>query len=498
MGEKVVEEFSGLVTDRILPIEMISKIVILAEGALWKHRMIRRPSNTEKREKWSSRLAVTESNIVTHLIATHRVLLGNGIVELAEAPPDDAAEGDLAQRITATFRRTLPALRMAGKWLRSNTRYLSQGLKPSVNGDEDAGVTKDAKGRGKRNSNPTITIDGIDEFWHNYARFSTSLINSFPVEKLPELRTQLEEDIDMAGFLPLRKYMTGSDGKPLGTSRRNTADGAQVTVITQEPREQSPLRDQVHPNEEQLMRIADILTDAKAIAADAVSRLSYLRCPDVNKSVQFTPVSLDECQFTLGPSSSTFAANAVETRVVETRPERLSSTDLMERHLPTAKSDEEEDAASVTTRTDDDPVHLAFEIGLGPADTDTEDDDRVVWRPGYVLLLLELLSQPLIELAQRTAITSRGPDCYYATYNPSTSASRPDWYTLNWPYPTTTRAYISSFRPGRHSKISRCGQCSAHDRTRPASERFGCASVSSTGAPSTYAFKFRCESYTRQ
>lgn len=41
---------------------------------------------------------------------------------------------------------------------------------------------------------------------------------------------------------------------------------------------------------------------------------------------------------------------------------------------PFREPDEEEDAVSVTTRTEDDPVHLAFEIGLGGSDDD-------VWPP---------------------------------------------------------------------------------------------------------------------
>lgn len=271
MGERVVEEFAALVTDRILPIEMISKIIILVQGALWKHRMVRRPSNAEKR---SSRLAVTESHIVTHLIAAHRVLLENGIVELAEAPPEDAAEGDLAQRITATFRRTLPALRMAGKWLRSNTRYLSQSLKPPANGGEEVVVAKDSKGRDRRGGNSVITVDGICDFWREYARFSTSLINAFPVESLPKLMTQLEEDVDMAGFLPLRKYMVGNDGQLLGSSRHIIVDSVQPAANVTDL--QDPCA--VHPNEEQLMRIADILVDAKAVAEDEVGRSAQYAC----------------------------------------------------------------------------------------------------------------------------------------------------------------------------------------------------------------------------
>ena len=50
-----------------------------------------------------------------------------GEKELAEKPEDsiqDNLSRDLAQRITAIFRRTLPALRIASKWLRSNISYI--------------------------------------------------------------------------------------------------------------------------------------------------------------------------------------------------------------------------------------------------------------------------------------------------------------------------------------------------------------------------------------
>jgi hypothetical protein len=269
LGEGVVADFSGLVADRILPIDMISKVVILLQGALWKHRMLRRPAGGERR---STRPSTTESQIVTHLIATHRVLLHNGSVELTDSPPEDAAEHDLAQRITATFRRTLPALRMAGKWLRSNTRYISQGRKVIASNEDEASALKDTtKGKDKRNGNSSpIVIGGIQEFWVEYVRFCATLIHAFPVEQLPELRTQLEEDIELGGFLPLRKYMYGIDGKPPGSRRASTdrRDEGKVEPRTSQDRPTS--RAQVHPNEEQLMRIADILLDAKAVANDEV------------------------------------------------------------------------------------------------------------------------------------------------------------------------------------------------------------------------------------
>lgn len=294
MGENVVKDFADLVADRILPIDMISKVVVLAQGALWKHRMVRRPGHGDRRH---NKLHATESDIVTHLIATHRVLLTNGSVELSESPPEDAAETDLAQRITATFRRTLPALRMAGKWLRANTRYISQSRRqaPMDDGSTPTTPSRNAwRGRDKKHTAPPVVVNGLDAFWREYARFCSTLLRAFPLEALPKLRTQLEEDIEMAGFLPLRKFMMGPDGRATGTGggaspKDDTSDAGKTNgdangIVNgnevppsengSEQRSQSVrsvTRDQVHPNEEQLMRIADIIADAQAISEDEVA-----------------------------------------------------------------------------------------------------------------------------------------------------------------------------------------------------------------------------------
>ncbi|EKM56730.1 uncharacterized protein PHACADRAFT_254023 [Phanerochaete carnosa HHB-10118-sp] len=389
MGEKGIEDFASLVADRILPIEMISKIIVLAEGALWKHRMVRRPSNAERRP---SSLAVTESNIVTHLLATHRVLLENGSVELAEAPPEDAEEGDLAQRITATFRRTLPALRMAGKWLRSNTRYLSQGLKNTANGDEQPFGTKDTpRGRDKRNGGSAIVIGGIYDFWREYLRFCEALVNAFPAEKLPELRTQLEEDVDMAGFLPLRKYMAGPDGKPLGTAKHATSENGKANgelPASQDSTVQPS--DQVHPNEEQLMRIADILTDAKAVAEDEYTPIAFLEGHfSLNASISAAIVKASESEVSGEKKAAVGATDRPKSVLTDEPPARVDHFSAPQsRAMRDPEVDEEaaDDAQSVTTRTDDDPVRDAFAIALRASDEDDDDDeDVVVWQPNSPL-----------------------------------------------------------------------------------------------------------------
>jgi hypothetical protein len=248
-AEGVLKDFSSLVSDRILPIDTISKIIVLAQGALWKHRTIRDSTSPTT----ISSPAAIESHIATHVLGLHRVLLEIGIVQLAESPPQDASENDLAQRITATFRRMLPALRIAGKWLRANFKYVQQGQQVSATKT----MEEMASHKEKRKSGGSLSIAGLPSFWESYAQFTSALYRSFPEGKLPTLTSPLEEDVDMRGFLPLKKLMVGeerADGESKGDGNKAAA--------------------QVHPNEEQLMRIADLLNDAKMLIEFEVSERS--------------------------------------------------------------------------------------------------------------------------------------------------------------------------------------------------------------------------------
>ena len=224
-------------------------------------------TNGHKKGQSVASSAAVESTIASHLLAMHRMLLEVGIVQIAEAPPEDAGEHDLAQHITAAFRRTLPALRMASKWIRANLRYITQ------SGQQDGNAIK-AKGRDRRrggerrsSSMSLMTpIPGLAEFWYTYAQFSTALLRAFPPEKLPALATTLEEDVEMAGFLPLKKFVPIEvvGVAPVKEGTKNARSGHAIVMQTLLPPEQ------VHPNEEQLMRIADLLADAQALANDEV------------------------------------------------------------------------------------------------------------------------------------------------------------------------------------------------------------------------------------
>jgi len=259
-SEKVANEFYALVSERHLLIDLISSVVVLSQGALWKHRMIRDPPSTNHRRSESTVVppgtsTIIEWGLLDHLLDLHLALLEVGKDELKDPPPMDGAD-DLAQRISATFRRTLPALRTASKWLRANMKYIVQDQEFTA-----YQVSEKAKGVDVAKKS-TQKISGYSkktlQFWKTYAQFMLALSQAFPTSKLPTFNAPLEEDIEMRGFLPLRKLM-GEVKK----SENISADGIHA-------------REEVHPNVEQLMRISDLLDDGKALAKMEVCFKYYL------------------------------------------------------------------------------------------------------------------------------------------------------------------------------------------------------------------------------
>jgi hypothetical protein len=94
-------------------------------------------------------------------------------------------------------------------------------------------------------------------FWNAYADFGNSIKWAFPLEELPSAReggVWFEEDVDLLGFAPLRRGMKEGVG---------AADGM--------PMEIARVGRDVHPNEEQLMRIAELQADALLVADSEVS-----------------------------------------------------------------------------------------------------------------------------------------------------------------------------------------------------------------------------------
>ncbi|OBZ66360.1 hypothetical protein A0H81_13586 [Grifola frondosa] len=389
LSQKVVDDFRSLVSERILPIDTISKVIVLVQGALYKHRVYR-----HSRGASLVPAAAMESHIVTHLLALHRALLEVGIAQLAEAPPEDAGEHDLAQRITATFRRTLPALRLASKWLRANLRYFSQsphGLPEAVELPEANDVLKHGKGNSRRRDRerrprtPPLSIMGVADFWRAYAQFSTALMHAFPIEILPKLSEPLEEDIDMVGFLPLEKFVSG-DAAGTSSGRESFKE---VSTGPVKAGQYTQAEEQVHPNETQLMRIADLLADAQALAKDEASPLKRADNDFLLEGVSFETVQVvEQVDRTMsnGRTHKTQIEEAPQQEVAVDASKSASLTSsavVQQREAPDQHvADIEDDNMTEATRTDDDPVGDAFREALNASDgDDDEQEDEIVWDP---------------------------------------------------------------------------------------------------------------------
>ncbi|BEJ12115.1 hypothetical protein CspHIS471_0205750 [Cutaneotrichosporon sp. HIS471] len=238
MRDALCEQFARSLRARKLPSETIVKTTAMAIGSHWYCRLdasrggsgIGDPAEAAKAER---RRAVEDLSL-SFLFAVYTALVNVTTAEVEEAlasrvGEDESAVADddddddidtvlaLAVRITAVVRRILPSLRIMSRWLKTHLDYVS---------------------RAAHGSNPELRA-GIDTFWTAYKRLMLALARLFPLIQLPSLDGPLEEDVDMRGFLPLRVGNAEESFEP------QCAD--------------------VHPNEEQLMRIADLLVDVKLL-----------------------------------------------------------------------------------------------------------------------------------------------------------------------------------------------------------------------------------------
>ncbi|KAF9453313.1 hypothetical protein P691DRAFT_60717 [Macrolepiota fuliginosa MF-IS2] len=337
----VHHDFGLLVSERQLLSETISQIIVLSEGVFCKHRMIRPkterqlPANTPILLDW---------RIIRHILDLHSTLLNVGKAELAVPPPSDVAVGEnsLALKITATFRRTLPGLRIASKWLRANFRTLLQDPEfialqeqKKSNGIE---VSKDVPH--KISGCSAITI----EFWKGYTEFVRALAEAFPKTNLPALTSPLDEDVDMRGFLPLKKLM-GENDEGVGQGSTQT-------------------RERPHPNAEQLMRIYDLLEDAKLLAELPSSPIKL----EGNRIV-FNQDMIEQTQTNTYPEISREPSHEAQ----------LSPQ--LESRLPSER-EPDGDALGGALLPDDDVVDEAFRArdnGLLDREFDDDDEEQIVY-----------------------------------------------------------------------------------------------------------------------
>lgn len=228
---EVIGNFGKLIHARQLPSEVIVKTTAMVISEHWCARLGKAEKGEDeekaRRRRHVEELALkfilgifgtlmrTAETEVTESLAAHKDADESAVAEDDEVTDTTLA---LAQRITAVLRRILPSLRIMSRWLKGHIEYIGR-----LAGKAD-----------------------VRAFWARYKTLMLSLVRLFPLIQLPSLESPLEEDIDMRGFLPLRRSISEESGE----------------VMEQQD---------VHPNEEQLMRIADLLVDVRLIMQIEVS-----------------------------------------------------------------------------------------------------------------------------------------------------------------------------------------------------------------------------------
>lgn len=234
--EKVEEQFGAHLVNQLearqLPSEAIVKSTAIIIGTHWQARQgaFLTPAGRDD-PKAAERRLEAEIIALRLLLNTYNQLLSVGASQVEEALQTRASESaididDVEEKlhlhISAILRRLLPALRIFSKWLKLNLDYIT------------------------RIQRSGVLAEVISRFWETYTRLVIALATLFPIDHLPNLSQPLEEDVDMRGYIPLAWGMV----KGIGEEEQHDS----------------------HPNEEQLMRIADLQVDAKLLAQVSVSK----------------------------------------------------------------------------------------------------------------------------------------------------------------------------------------------------------------------------------
>ena len=303
MEEEVEHLFRISVEQRLLSSDTIVKTIVTTLCALYDARLYRtsgscsphsclarkltRNSGSKKSSSKSIDTTPTtqinlEPHHIIHVLSLYRILLAVGATEtdelyesnLTASPLEGGEPRPLATNISAVLRRTLPAIRILSKWIMGQLEYIDR-TEARVDAQEKKFEDAATAALADPSIVPTPTEltdqlayvrtqhlqETIVKFWVSYAAFINSLSRAFPVDQLPNLgggAVWLEEDVDMLGFVPLR---------------RGLREGVTITEGTTE--EMTRVGKDVHPNEEQLMRIAEIQMDAFGVAESEVRPSSF-------------------------------------------------------------------------------------------------------------------------------------------------------------------------------------------------------------------------------
>ncbi|GAA5820042.1 hypothetical protein JCM11251_005460 [Rhodosporidiobolus azoricus] len=408
--------FATCTSERQLTSDVVLKITVAALAALWDARMSRSGVSTKPSSiaPAAPSTAVSSSNtaephLLILLLSLYTVLLRCSSAEtnelyssnMASLSPSEPAP-TLAQNISAVLRRSLPALRVLHKWLlaqldyihrvearleaaeRKRARDARRKARTSTGTEEDAQRASSSLGEGgesagseKLRANLTVaelrsTLDGL---WEAMADFGNSMLLAFPSDELPSQLLAgaddtggnvvwLEEDVELLGFAPLRR------------------SGSLVTKGDEggRPREMRKVGRDVHPNEEQLMRIKEGQGEVERLAESALTRFSFddgayiFHSRGEDEPSQQSSASLDARQLVTGRPSGM-------------QVDRVASSEKIN-----VEEEEEEDAEMLDQATEDDPVDRAMRVNaadkldmdglesdLEENEEDDSDDEQILF-----------------------------------------------------------------------------------------------------------------------
>ncbi|MCO5565467.1 hypothetical protein L7F22_019140 [Adiantum nelumboides] len=377
-----LRKISILLHQRALHTDTIVQLIITAIASLWSRRLWRGNDSTTKEDsKKTTSSIVAEQSILLHLCGLSRVLFEIGASETNEAMANTKSQQSnpsSARQISAVLRRMLPAVRVISKWLKLHMNYIqrsrqqsSQSTSVSTNGNSIDSATS-AKVSAQ-------LANGIDDFWATYVHFINVIRFAFPFETLPSLGTSVgqsgmngldfEEDRDLRGFTPL-KNASLNDVKTHLASNSTETGRIEVSATSN-----------LHPNEEQLIRIADILIDAKVIAETESSPVIF----DDAKNMFLFASATGETQFAFtndlqDPIQIHSSDNANE-NTADTSITRPYSDDEWRN-----ASESSEDAVDLAMRAVDERTRTLNEDGDQSdlrVDDDEEDEDEIILIPAH-------------------------------------------------------------------------------------------------------------------
>lgn len=285
--------------------------------------------------------------------------------ELEGVVSSDSAD-DLSSNITAVLRRILPALRIISKWTIGHIDYVQR--------LEDRLV-------GLREDSVETLRPAKEAFWHSYADMINALTTAFSRSLLPSLDggMWLEEDLDMLGFSPLRRSMREGAGADRSATDRDAATAPKM------------LNKAVHPNEEQLMRIADLQGDASLVALSGGSPIASMNGKLVALKDGATGVSRGRSDAELSALARQHLSDLFGPPGAQQQPMGLAGlpqqrSDLFAQEYGLYQHEEEAEdfADGLPSDADDDVVNMAMRAvveqqmadDLGPED---DDEDEVVY-----------------------------------------------------------------------------------------------------------------------